>query len=140
VLFDAFGALKKFESVEEIIKEYYDVRLKCYVKRKEFLEGMLAAEAERLTAQARFILEKIDGSIVVGMFLYQSVKRTKNAKFKHCSCCIIMSAGWATPSKSISVKKQPTFYSLPKRCSAHSVAENFKFCFVFYSWCERTTK
>ena len=66
MLFDAFGALKKFESVREIIQEYYGVRLNCYVKRKEFLEGMLAAEAERLTAQARVILEKIDGSIVVG--------------------------------------------------------------------------
>ena len=28
---------------------------------------MLAAESERLTAQARFILEKIDGVIVIGM-------------------------------------------------------------------------
>ena len=28
---------------------------------------MLAAESERLTAQARFIIEKIDGVIVIGM-------------------------------------------------------------------------
>ncbi|XP_028390602.1 DNA topoisomerase 2-alpha-like isoform X2 [Dendronephthya gigantea] len=65
VLFDAYGALKKFESVDEIIREYYRIRFNIYVKRKEFLEGMLAAEAEKLTAQARFILEKIDGTIII---------------------------------------------------------------------------
>ena len=69
MLFDAFGALKKYENVNDIIREHYGIRLNCYVKRKEFLEGMLAAEAERLTAQARFILEKIDGTIVIGMVL-----------------------------------------------------------------------
>ena len=66
MLFDAYGALKKFESVDEIIREYYRIRYNIYVKRKEFLEGMLAAECERLTAQARFILEKIDGTIIIG--------------------------------------------------------------------------
>lgn len=77
MLFDAYGALKKFESVDEIIRDFYVVRLNCYVKRKDFLEGMLTAESERLTAQARFILEKIDGTIVIGNLLQHPLLQTR---------------------------------------------------------------
>ena len=41
------------------------LRLKFYQKRKNYLEGMLEAEALKLSNQARFILEKCDGSLVV---------------------------------------------------------------------------
>lgn len=37
-----------------------------YDKRKQFLDGMLDAEARKLSNQARFILEKIEGKIVIG--------------------------------------------------------------------------
>ena len=50
----------------DILQEFYDVRLDLYRKRKDWLEGQLTAEASRLHHQARFILEKIDGKIVVG--------------------------------------------------------------------------
>ena len=40
-------------------------RLTYYQKRKNYLEGMLEAEALKLSNQARFILEKCDGSLVV---------------------------------------------------------------------------
>lgn len=36
-----------------------------YQKRKEYLEGMLEAEAAKLTNQARFIVEKCSGELVV---------------------------------------------------------------------------
>ena len=70
VLFDSYGRIKKYETVDDIIREYYAVRLECYVKRKDFLEGMLDAEAKKLTAQARFILEKIKGVIVIGKLVH----------------------------------------------------------------------
>lgn len=41
------------------------MRLKMYQKRKDFLEGQLEAEASRLSNQARFILEKCSGELVV---------------------------------------------------------------------------
>merc|ERR1712045_404113 len=47
VLFDAYGCLKRYD------------------KRKKFLEGMLGAEACKLSNQARFILEKCDGTLKV---------------------------------------------------------------------------
>ena len=50
----------------EILREFYDVRLDIYYKRKEWLVSKLEAEAARLSNQARFIMEKIDGKLVLG--------------------------------------------------------------------------
>merc|ERR1719220_2075785 len=65
VLFDHLGRLKKYETVEEILREFYDLRLKMYEKRKAYMVGSLAGEAKKLSNQARFILEKCDGSLKV---------------------------------------------------------------------------
>ena len=65
VLFDHNGCLKRYEDALEILREFYDLRLNYYDKRKKYLEGMLEAEALRLSNQARFILEKCDNSLVV---------------------------------------------------------------------------
>lgn len=65
VLFDHMGCLKKYETVQDILKEFFDLRLHYYSLRKEWLVGMLGAEAARLNNQARFILEKIQGKITI---------------------------------------------------------------------------
>jgi len=65
VLFDSNGCLRNYSSPLEIMKEFFDLRLKFYGKRKDYLEGMLEAEALKLTNQARFILEKCDGTLTV---------------------------------------------------------------------------
>merc|ERR1712045_175316 len=65
VLFDQNGCMKKYEDETEILREFYDLRLVYYGKRKKYLEGMLEAEALKLSNQARFILEKCDGSLKV---------------------------------------------------------------------------
>lgn len=63
--FDELGCLRRFESVMDILEEFYTLRLKTYQRRKEFLEGMLEAEAAKLSNQARFIMEKCNGTLVV---------------------------------------------------------------------------
>lgn len=63
--FDQNNCLRRFPTSIDIIKEYYPVRLEFYVKRKEYLIGQLTAQADRLTDQARFIMEKCDRTIVV---------------------------------------------------------------------------
>ncbi len=63
VLFDHNGCLKRYETPEEILEEFYPVRLEFYVKRKAYYEGILEAEVLKLENQARFILEKNDGVI-----------------------------------------------------------------------------
>lgn len=65
VLFDHVGFLKKYESAEEILREFFELRLHYYSLRKDWLTGMLGAEAAKLNNQARFILEKIEGKIVI---------------------------------------------------------------------------
>lgn len=66
VLFDHMGCLKKYETVQDILKEFFDLRLSYYGLRKEWLVGMLGAESTKLNNQARFILEKIQGKITIG--------------------------------------------------------------------------
>ncbi|XP_075262608.1 DNA topoisomerase 2-alpha-like isoform X2 [Convolutriloba macropyga] len=65
VLFDSNNCIKKYESTLEILKEFYIVRLDMYDKRKKYMVGMMTAESEKMSAIARFILEKIEGTIVV---------------------------------------------------------------------------
>lgn len=48
-----------------ILQEFYTLRLKMYQKRKEFLEGILEAEAAMLSNKARFIMEKCSGELTV---------------------------------------------------------------------------
>ena len=50
----------------EILREFYDVRLDTYCKRKDWLVSKLEAEVARLSNQARFIMEKIEGKLVLG--------------------------------------------------------------------------
>merc|ERR1719500_507247 len=65
VLFDHLGCLRKFENVGEILREFYNLRLEYYAKRKKYMEGLLGSEACKLSNQARFILEKCDGSLKI---------------------------------------------------------------------------
>ncbi|XP_053496302.1 DNA topoisomerase 2-alpha [Ictalurus furcatus] len=65
VLFDHVGSLKKYETVQDIMKDFFELRLKYYVLRKDWLLGMLGAESAKLSNQARFILEKIQGTLVI---------------------------------------------------------------------------
>ena len=92
VLFDQHGCIKKYEDVKQILKEFFDLRLEFYGKRKKYLEGMLGAEALKLSNQARFIIEKCDGSLVVEnkkrkKMIEELVKRNYDAdpvkKWKH---------------------------------------------------------
>ena len=66
VLFDAASCIKRYTNVTDILNEFYELRLKYYVKRKEYMEGMLSAESLKLANQARFICEKIEGRIAIG--------------------------------------------------------------------------
>jgi DNA topoisomerase-2 len=45
--------MRKFESVELMLKEFFKVRLAYYGKRKEYREGILRAESQYLSNQAR---------------------------------------------------------------------------------------
>ncbi|KAK7507966.1 hypothetical protein BaRGS_00000931 [Batillaria attramentaria] len=65
VLFDHNGCIRRYNRVDEILREFFDVRLDYYHRRKTYLEGMLSAESLKLDNIARFILEKIEGKITI---------------------------------------------------------------------------
>ncbi|XP_070497266.1 DNA topoisomerase 2 isoform X1 [Chironomus tepperi] len=63
--FDHNNCLRRYESSAVILKEFYALRLEYYEKRKKYLEGMLQAEADKLSNQARFIQMKCSRELVV---------------------------------------------------------------------------
>ncbi|XP_061597159.1 DNA topoisomerase 2-beta [Cololabis saira] len=65
VLFDHMGCLKRYDSVQDILKEFFELRLHYYKLRKDWLVGSLGADAAKLSNQARFVLEKIEGKVTI---------------------------------------------------------------------------
>ncbi|XP_014286491.1 DNA topoisomerase 2 [Halyomorpha halys] len=65
VAFDKDLCLKRYDAVFDIMKEFFDLRLLYYLKRKAYLEGVLEAEAAKLSNQARFIVEKCNGTLII---------------------------------------------------------------------------
>jgi DNA topoisomerase-2 len=62
-LFDSNEKLKKYSKVEEIIDDYYDVRLEGYVKRKKHIIKILEGELIVLHNKARYIKEVLDDTV-----------------------------------------------------------------------------
>lgn len=62
-LFDADDILQKFEKISDIIDSYYDVRLKLYQTRKDFMIDNLERELVLLKNKAKYIKENLDGTI-----------------------------------------------------------------------------
>ena len=62
-LFDSEEKLKKYESVDNIIDTYYDVRLSYYEKRKSYMINNLQKELKLLSNKAKYIQENLDGTI-----------------------------------------------------------------------------
>ena len=62
-LFNSEDKLKKYESVDEIIDDYYDIRLEYYEDRKEYMIDALEKEIMILSNKAKYIKEVLEGSI-----------------------------------------------------------------------------
>lgn len=62
-LFNSEDKLKKYDSVEEIIDDYYDIRLEYYEDRKDFMIEALEKELMILSNKAKYIQELLDDTI-----------------------------------------------------------------------------
>lgn len=62
-LFDATCKLHKFESVTEIIDNYFDVRLQFYQKRKNFIIDNLERKMVKLNNRAKYITDILNNTI-----------------------------------------------------------------------------
>ncbi|KAF8016195.1 hypothetical protein BT93_H1646 [Corymbia citriodora subsp. variegata] len=64
-LFDSNGVIKKYDSPEQILEEFFHLRLKCYEKRKKILLENLELKLVMLDNKVRFILGVVHGEIIV---------------------------------------------------------------------------
>ncbi|KAH9301945.1 hypothetical protein KI387_013528, partial [Taxus chinensis] len=64
-LFDAKGTIQKYDTPEQILEDFYHIRLEFYGKRKKILEDNLQIELQKLDNKVRFILGVVNGEIIV---------------------------------------------------------------------------
>ena len=64
-LYNGKDSIQKYNSVHEIVDEFFDLRLNLYQKRKEYIERNLELEANILEAKVRFIQDFIDNKIEI---------------------------------------------------------------------------
>lgn len=62
-MFNAECKLHKYESVSEIIDEFYTVRLATYVKRKASLVQVMQQKLVKLSNRAKYIVETLEGVV-----------------------------------------------------------------------------
>ena len=65
VAFDPHGKIKKYTSVNEILSEFYYVRLEYYQKRKDYMSERLQREVEKYSFQVKFIKMIIEKELTV---------------------------------------------------------------------------
>ena len=64
-LFSPDGRIKKYETVEDILREFYHLRLSYYQKRKDHLRAILEEQVKRISNKVRFILMVINDELVI---------------------------------------------------------------------------
>lgn len=64
-LFDVRGRIKKYETPEEILNEFYDIRIDYYERRKSALLRKLADQIKLLSNKTRFVLSVVEGKLIV---------------------------------------------------------------------------
>jgi len=59
------GIIKTYKNIQDIIKEFYYIRLEGYVKRKEYILNDLNEKIKYMNAKAKFILELIEETFIM---------------------------------------------------------------------------
>lgn len=64
-LYNADGRIVKYGSPKDILSEFYDVRLRMYTKRKDYIIAKLEYELDVLTYKIKFIEHILDKKIII---------------------------------------------------------------------------
>ena len=64
-LYSIDNTVKKYSSSEDILKDYYTIRLEYYQKRKDYLQIILQKELDIIQSKVRFITDVIKENIVI---------------------------------------------------------------------------
>jgi len=64
-LYDKDNNIRKYDSTNDILKEWYDFRLTMYIKRKEYIIGKLTKDLNILKYKVMFIQYVLDKKIII---------------------------------------------------------------------------
>ena len=64
-LFNHLGKITKYDTVGDILKEFYDVRIVFYDERKKLLQRDMEMDFDQKSAKAQFIRDIHDGRITI---------------------------------------------------------------------------
>jgi DNA topoisomerase-2 len=79
-LFDAKDKLKKYETVQEIIDDYFDERLVLFQVRKDYLIEQILSELLLLKNKVKYIGELLEGTIDLRRMKKDDIREMMNAK------------------------------------------------------------
>ncbi|KAL8691878.1 MAG: hypothetical protein Q9218_002983 [Villophora microphyllina] len=65
VAFDPEGRITKYATVDDMLKEFFGVRIKFYEKRKQYMLSQMTRDLKRYTNQSRFIRMIIDSQLII---------------------------------------------------------------------------
>uniref|UniRef100_A0A6C0E678 DNA topoisomerase (ATP-hydrolyzing) n=1 Tax=viral metagenome TaxID=1070528 RepID=A0A6C0E678_9ZZZZ len=78
VLYDHNNTLKVYQSIDEILKDFFTVRLDYYKKRRLYLLDALQKESHFINIKAKFVKDVIEGRIII----FDSSKKKSNSKIQ----------------------------------------------------------
>lgn len=64
-LYNQYGVIKRYKTANDILREFYEIRLQKYIERKEFLIKKLKNELNILEWKMKFIVNVLEGIIIV---------------------------------------------------------------------------
>lgn len=64
-LYNHKGSIQKYSNINEIIDEFYNVRMDLYTKRKEYILNILENELKKVNAKVQFIKGIIEDKIII---------------------------------------------------------------------------
>ena len=64
-LFDSQSHIKKYDTPEQILSDFFELRMETYKERKVFMLAKLQKEWSKLSNRARFIQMVVDGELVI---------------------------------------------------------------------------
>ena len=80
VLFNADGQIYRYKTEEDIMKEWFNLRLNLYVRRKEHMLAKLKKDFETLRNKVRFIKEVINDEVTIKRVKRQAIAQELKRK------------------------------------------------------------
>ncbi|XP_021890757.1 DNA topoisomerase 2 isoform X1 [Carica papaya] len=116
-LFDPKGVIKKYDTPEQILEDFFHLRLEFYEKRKKVLLENLEMELLKLENKVRFILAVVSGDIIVSnrkkADLFLELERKGFTPYpKRCKSVEAVVAGASRDTEEAEENEEPAGYSV----------------------------